>query len=1268
MSESNPQITPVDIGDEMKTAYIDYAMSVIVSRALPDVRDGLKPVHRRVLYGMLELGLAHNKAYKKSARIVGEVLGKYHPHGDSSVYDTMVRMAQEWSMRYPLVDGQGNFGSIDGDSAAAMRYCVTGDTRLKTDRGLIAIKDLVPQAALNSETPIQTKVLSLHRQANDAVMFFNSGKHPVYALQTQEGYQLKGTGNHPVLVFGQDEAGRPAYIWKLLSRVKAGDKVVIDRTQHELQQEHADQTALNWAIIAGCLVSEGSISQKRLTFNNTDKAYYEAFIKAYTANVGAGYYNYQRRLPSGKEIFEFDVQKLDAFAQSPLFEDLAGRKAGDKIVPDYIFRSPKAVQRVFLQYLFEGDGSISLLPKNTLNLQYCTQSLALAQGLQVLLLEFGIVSKISPAKARKEYKLCVGGFHNISLFCQNVGFAASKQTKLEALIAAEQTRREQTPVRYSHSSDYIPFLSEYVRQHSEVSPFLAKHNFDRYKRIDAQYERIHQALAVAKLQELFHHLVADRYYFATVNACQLLAEEEVVYSVKVASECHSFVANGFINHNTEARKRRISEEMMEDIRKETVDFQPNFDDSLTEPSVLPAKVPNLLINGAAGIAVGMATNIAPHNLSEVVDGIIALLENPEITIPELMKYIIAPDFPTGGTIYGYQGVKNAFETGRGRVVVRAKASFETSPSGKEQIIVTEIPYLVNKAAMIEKTAALVNERRIEGISDIRDESDRNGLRVVFDLKKDAMPSVVLNQLYKYTALQSSFGVNNVALVKGRPQLLNLKEIIEYFVEHRHEVVLRRTHFELREAQERQHILDGLLIALDHLDEVIALIRGSKDGETARIGLMERFELSERQARAILDMRLQRLTALERDKIVEEHRRITELIARLEAIIADKNLRTGIIRDELLEMKERYGDARRTDIVYHAEGDVSIEDMIQEESMVITISHQGYIKRTALDEYRTQSRGGVGSRGVSSKADDFPAHLFVSSTHDYLLIFTDRGQVYWLKAYEVPEGNKTAKGRPIQNLIQMEKEDSVCAVLNVSNLSDEDFLQNHFLVMVTTQGIIKKTTLEAYSRPRQNGIRAISINEGDRLLDVKMTSGQDHIVIGTRKGQAIHFPENKVRAMGRVAAGVKAVTLSGDDDYVVGMVCVSSEESHLLVVSENGYGKRSPISDYRITNRGGKGVKAFQLTDKTGQLAAIKEVSDGDDLMIINRSGILLRTSVSDLRVMGRATQGVRLIRIQEGDAIASVARVANEDMLANGEEGEVQAAQGDTTAPIETEE
>ncbi len=810
---SDQNIIPINIEEEMRGAYIDYSMSVIISRALPDVRDGLKPVHRRILYGMDELGVNYNKSYKKCARIVGDVLGKYHPHGDTAVYDTMVRMAQEWSLRYPLVDGQGNFGSVDGDSPAAMRY-------------------------------------------------------------------------------------------------------------------------------------------------------------------------------------------------------------------------------------------------------------------------------------------------------------------------------------------------------------------------------------------------------------------------------------------TEARLRRIAEELLGDIRKNTVDFQPNYDDSTEEPSVLPSKIPNLLVNGASGIAVGMATNMAPHNISEVIDGIVAYIDDNDITVEGLMEHVKAPDFPTGATIYGYQGVRSAFETGRGRIVLRAKATIEETKSGKEQIIVSEIPYQVNKAAMIEKTAGLIVDKKIEGISDIRDESDKSGMRIVYDLKRDAIPNVVLNNLYKQTALQSSFSVNNVALVNGRPKTLTLKDLIAHFVTHRHEIIVRRTQFELEEAEKRAHILEGYLIALDNLDAVIELIRSSKDPDEAKEGLIKKFKLSEIQAKAILEMRLQRLTGLEREKIENEYKEIKELIKRLKEILGDEGMRMQIIKDELGEMKERYGDERRSEIEHSAD-EFTAEDMIPDEEMVITISHEGYIKRTPLVDYRTQGRGGVGSKAATSKDDDFTEHLFIASTHNYLLIFTEYGKVFWKKVWEIPEGSKTSKGRPIQNIIEIESEDKVRSVINVKTLEDPDYINNNYLVMCTRNGTIKKTSLEAYSRPRRSGINAITINEGDKLLNVNLTDGDSHIIIASNAGKAINFHEADVRSMGRMAAGVRGISISGDE-FVVGMVCVDYKNPpNLLVVSEKGYGKRSELEDYRITKRGGKGVKTLNVTEKTGHLVAIKDVVDGDELMIINKSGIAIRTSVDALRVMGRATQGVRLIKLNDNDEISAVEKISN---------------------------
>jgi DNA gyrase subunit A len=725
---------------------------------------------------------------------------------------------------------------------------------------------------------------------------------------------------------------------------------------------------------------------------------------------------------------------------------------------------------------------------------------------------------------------------------------------------------------------------------------------------------------------------------------------------------------------TEVRLRKLAEELLADIDKDTVDFQSNFDDTLEEPTVLPAKIPNLLINGTSGIAVGMATNIPPHNLTEIINGCIAYIDDRDITVEGLMKFIKAPDFPTGGIIYGYEGVRDAYETGRGRLVMRGESTFETDEKGREAIVFTSIPYQVNKAEMIKKTADLVNEKKIEGIHDIRDESDRNGLRIVYELKKDAVSNVVLNKLYQYTALQTSFSTNAIALVKGRPYQLNLKQLIGHFIDHRHEVILRRTRYDLAEAEKRAHILEGLLIALDNIDEVIAIIRAAASPDEARTNLMARFSLSEIQAKAILDMRLQRLTGLERDKLKEEYAELMKIIAYFRSILADETLQFDIIKTELTEIREKYGDERMTRIELSAK-DFRIEDTIADEAVVITISHMGYMKRTPLTEYRRQSRGGRGARGSDIREEDFLEHLYIATAHNYMLFFTEKGKCFWLRVYEIPEGGKTSKGRAIQNMLNIESDDKVRAIINLKDLKDEEYVKNNYIILCTKKGTIKKTSLEAYSRPRLNGINAININEGDQLLEARLTNGSSEVLMALRSGRAIRFNESTVRPMGRTATGVRGITLGGKTDEVIGMICVNSNEESILVVSEKGYGKRSDLDDYRVTNRGGKGVKTINVTEKTGSLIAIKNVTDRDDLMIINLSGIIIRMGVNDLRVMGRATQGVRLINLKDDDGIAAVAKVeceideVDEDELLDGTElleGENNDAADDDTDQTDT--
>ncbi len=1471
----NQRIIPINIEEQMKSAYIDYSMSVIVSRALPDVRDGLKPVHRRVLFSMSELGLTAGKAHKKSARIVGECfvagtlvstpdglipieqleigqqvytqdniptitelyempkqplleiktrsgrgnictkgqmfkvlsvdnqlvwkkakdlklgdtlvqrdvfaeqeaysksfgrkqsgynsnpsfaqeavatldlneisyseisainaaepaitydiqvehdhefiangmlvhncLGKYHPHGDTSVYDAMVRMAQDWSLRYPLVDGQGNFGSMEGDSSAAMRYCASGDTRIKTDRGLVQIKNLVKGSDENSETDLSINILSVHKKINKTSKFFNCGKHPIYQLKTEGGFELKGTPNHPVLMVSPDATGKPIYIWKLLENAQVGDKIVIDRTQIDLNNRKSTESERNWAIIAGCLISEGFISEKRMGFNNTDEQYFNDFVKAYQTEVGTGFYSYHRKLDSGKTIYEFDIQNHQHFAtfseKCPYFDDIAQLKSSEKRIPNYIFTLPRDAQRAFLQYLFEGDGSISMVERNTINLQYATKSFQLSKDVQLLLLEFGVIGNISKRTEKEAYKICIGGLHNVQKFYKNVNFATVKAVKIKEIVENEVQRRAESVQKYQLTKDYVPFISDYIRKEQKHNKFLHHKNFDRYERIEQQYDTIINEIDSEALQTVFQDLVSDHYYFATVSSCELLAEEEVVYSVKVESDCHSFVANGFINHNTEARLKRISDEILADLHKDTVDFIPNFDDSLEEPSVLPSRIPNLLINGASGIAVGMATNMMPHNLTEVCEGVIAALEKPDITVRELLAYVKAPDFPTGGVIYGYEGVRDALETGRGRIILRGRAEID-SHGGRDSIIIKEVPYQVNPALLHLKIEELAVEKKIEGISEIRNESAKGETRLVIEVKRDGNASVILNQLYKLTPLQSSFGVNNVALVNGRPMILNLRDLIVEFIKFRLQVVVRRTQFDLKKAKERAHILEGLLIALDHLDEVIELIRASKNADEAQAGLMERFTLSEIQSKAILEMRLQRLTGLERDKIKAEFTEIRKTMDHYEAILADEMIQRQIIKDELTEIKAKFGDARKTDIEY-ADGEISMADLIANEEMVITISHLGYAKRTNISEYRAQGRGGRGSRGVKTRTGDFAEHMFVASAHDYLLFFTNKGRCYWLRAYEIPVGTKTVAGRVIQNILSIPTDEKIRAYVKVDDLTDKNFIENNYIVFCTKKGIVKKTLLKEYSRIRANGVIALTINEEDELIEAKLTNGKNDIILANKNGRATRFAETRVRPTGRGAAGVIGMDLDEDgEDCIIGMICVDKkladiidvvdaevadsvevadtdaaeaiettvieaevidaetedgeielpkDAETILVVSANGYGKRSSLDAYRVQNRGGKGVKTISVTAKTGKLIAIKPVRDVDDLMITTKTGITIRMSAADLRVMGRTAQGVRVIRLDEGEEIADVALIKDagipieEDVIAETE-------------------
>jgi DNA gyrase subunit A len=1236
---SGGNIEPRALEEEMRSAYLDYAMSVIVGRALPDVRDGLKPVHRRVLYAMNELGLSPTRSYSKCALIVGEVMGKYHPHGDSAIYDTLVRMAQEFSMRNELVDGQGNFGSVDDDPAAAMRYCVTGDTRVRTSSdGTVRIDSLVPGAVSSSDTPVDVEVLDrLGRPVHTSVLF-HSGEHPTLRLRTNEGYELTGTENHPVLCL-VELAGVPLLLWRLLGEVRPGERVLLHRTPSGAG-EPLDDRARMLGVLAGAFVSEGWFGNGRAGFNNTDKDFFDAVTDAYDELVGGARYIYSRTIRSGSLCHELDVQNLTALRRSPL-AGMEGLTSEHKCVPEFVWSGNGGLKRVFLQALFEGDGSCSLLPRSTIQVSYSTRSLNLARDVQQLLLEFGVISRLSHS-ARGEIKVVITNRRDARLFAERVGFFGAKQTKLERVLADIPA----TSRALSH--DHVPHIAPYIRADGGSTDadrdWLRRHNVDRIERWESGATAILDRISSQEVRDVIAPLVSGDYYYAEV-ASVTDAGVQPVYSLRVDTDDHSFLTNGFISHNTEARLARIATEMLRDLDMDTVDFAPNYDGSRREPLVLPARFPNLLVNGSSGIAVGMATNIPPHNLREVIDATVAYIDDPEIDVDGLMRHVTGPDFPTGGIILGRQGIRDAYETGRGRVRVQARAHIEPLKQGKEAIVVTELPFMVKKGGpgnLIEKIAELVRDKRIPEISDLRDESDKRGMRLVIELKRDVIPKVALNKLYKHTQMQTTFGVNMVALVDNVPRTLNLRAVIHNYVAHQREVIVRRTKHELAEKEARAHILLGLLIALDNLDAIIELIRASRDREAAREQLVARFELSVVQATAILDLRLSQLTALEADGIKQEHADVTERIAELRAILGDESRVLAVIKEELAEIRERFGDERRTEIS-HSEDEIDIEDLIADQQMVITITQTGYIKSLPLATYRQQARGGRGVTGMDMKDGDFIEHLFVCSSHDYLLFFSNRGKVYRSKVYELPEAQRTAKGRALVNILPLREGERIQAVL-----STRDFSETKYLVFATRNGTVKKTELLSYNTPmKADGIIAIKIRDDDELLAVRAVDPEDEVIMTSRAGLTVRFAESDARSMGRDTTGVRGMDV-GKDGRVIAMD-VARDDMDLLVVTENGYGKRTQISQYRKTNRGAKGVKTIKLTEQKGGLAGALVVREHQELVFISVGGMVQRTAAGGISQQGRSATGVRVMNLKEDDVVSAIALVVDDDVVEPGE-------------------
>lgn len=1253
MAEENEQklgtrIVPRLINEEMKRSYLDYSMSVIVGRALPDVRDGLKPVHRRVLYTMWEASLFHDKPFRKSAFVCGQTMSRFHPHGDVAIYDTLVRLAQDFSMRYRLVDGQGNWGSIDGDSAAAMRYCITGGSLIVSEKGLVRIDEM------STEEDIEINILSKDKKINKASKWFDSGYHPTIKITTNKGYSLTGSKNHPILTISQDEAGRPIFLWKLLENLNKGDFVVIDRSSDSLWPKENLELYKYYpkikrtskirilpkylnedlAYILGSFISEGSFTDIKIEFCNSDETWINNMIETWNRVFPDSKLHKFKRQPNsyGKKEYwrlECHCRYTLEFLRNIGLECV---KSPERQIPNTILQSPKEVVISFLKSYFEGDGTITYSQK-MIELGCCSKSGKLMEQVQILLLRFGIDSFRRFDRHKLIWKLYLRGYRNVLRFYKEIGFISERKNKKLEFVVYNYKKDFSL-------NDYVPFISDYIRSQSN-SGFINKNNFDRYNKMKNNYQKISSIL----MQEtdidyspMFEYLLTYNYLFDEIAQIEEVGIKKV-YSIKVESKCHSFISNGFISHNTECRLTKLSEEMLEDIDKRTVRLIPNFDNSTTEPSVLPSKLPNLLINGSSGIAVGMATNIPPHNLGEVIDAVVKQIGNPEIETEEILQLIQGPDFPTGGLIYGRNGIREAYSKGRGKIVVRAKTAIEQDKN-RSTIIVNEIPFMVNKSEMLEEIADLVRDKKIIGISDLRDESDRHGIRAVIELKKDADANVVLNQLFQHTRMQTTFGIIMLALVNNEPKVLSIKSLIHHYVEHRKDVVRKRALFDLNKAQVRAHVLEGLIVALSSINNVIKLIKESKSVENAKEALASKFNLTNEQAVAILEMRLQRLTSLEQEKIKQEHSDLLKLIEELKSVLSDPQKILDIIKKELSELRSKYADKRRTQIIDSENAELETEDLIKEEEMAITITNSGYIKRLPLQTYKLQRRGGKGVIATTTKEEDIVKDIFVASTHSYILFFTNKGRVYWLKVYNIPEASRQARGKAIINLLQLSNDEVVTAFVPVRQFDDK-----HFLIMATKNGTIKKTELMAYSNPRKTGIVAITLDEKDELINVELTDGNQQIILATQDGNAVRFEESKVRPTGRSAQGVRGVSLK-DKDEAIGME-VASDERTLLTVTENGYGKRTPIFEYRLTNRGGSGVINIQCSERNGKVVSICSVTDNDDVIFISKNGIIIRVPSTDISVIGRNTQGVRIMKLEANDKVVAAVKVPKEN---NGQE------------------
>ena len=1248
------RIELVGIEVEMQRSYLDYAMSVIVGRALPDVRDGLKPVHRRVLYAMYDGGYRPDRGYFKCARVVGDVMGNYHPHGDSAIYDTLVRLAQPWSLRYPLIDGNGNFGSPGNDPAAAMRYCLAPSTRVRlADGRSVQIGDVLPTAEPESDNDLfDVKLLDRNGDPVNASVLFHSGEHPTLQVRTREGYQVTGTHNHPVLCL-VDVFGIPTLLWKLLEELQPGDRVAMYRGQPDQLEVLSDSDAAE-ALLLGAFVSEGWVSDERAGFNNVDEAFFTDVREAYDQIVGGRRYRTTRRIASGSDLHELDIQDLTALLASPLAE-LQGLAAAQKVVPDPVWARGPAFKRRFLQALFEGDGSCSRLTRNTIQISYSTRSEQLARDVQQLLLEFGVVSRLS-AHTTGEWKVYIGNRRDARLFATRVGFWGRKQSKLRALLAGIPERST------AMSSDHVPFVADYLRTHGATSytdrDWLRRHNVDRVERWERDRDEIRSHITEQEALAVVEPLVDGRYYYAEV-ASVTDAGVQPVYSFRVDSDDHSFLSDGFVSHNTECRLAPLAMEMLREIDQETVDFSANYDGRSQEPDVHPSRIPNLLVNGSSGIAVGMATNIPPHNLREVASGVQWFLENPdagpEALLDALLERVQGPDFPTGALIVGRGGIEEAYRTGRGSIRMRSVIEVDEDKKGRTILVVTELPYQVNPDNLAETIADHVRDGRIAGIADVRDEgSQRTGQRLVIVLKRDAVAKVVLNNLYKHTQLQTTFGANMLAIVDGVPRTLRLDEFVRYYVAHQVDVIVRRTRFQLRKAEERMHILRALLKALDQLDAVIALIRAAESADAARGQLMALLEIDEIQAVAILDMQLRRLAALERQRIIDEAAELEAKIADLTEILANPARQRAIIGEELAEIVERYGDERRTRIIPY-EGDMSAEDFIPQEDVVVTVTRGGYAKRTKTDLYRQQRRGGRGVQGARLKQDDIVERFFVTNTHHWILFFTNKGRVYRAKAHELPEADRNARGQHVANILAFQPDETIAQVLDI-----KDYGVTPYLVLATKRGLVKKTALSEYDNGRSSGLIAINLREDDELIAAALISAEDDLLLVSRRAQSIRFraDDEALRPMGRATSGVIGMRLEGDDE-VLSMSVATDDEQALMVVTDGGFGKRTLLAEYPRQGRGGKGVLTARVVETRGSLVGAMVVGPSDELFAITSAGVVIRMSVEGLRNLSRATMGVKLIALDAGSTVVAVAH--------NGEstDDDVEVVDADPVAPQE---